>query len=66
MIETVLFGKRALVPSVEFLKLMKTKEALIDEAMRAARHQEDTSKAVGKIIRHNRKIAKTGQFVTYL
>lgn len=75
MIETVLFGKRALVPTAEFLKLMKTKEALVEEAtavqnaakqMRAAEHLEAISKVVGKILRVNRKIAKSGQFVTYL
>jgi DNA-directed RNA polymerase subunit H (RpoH/RPB5) len=74
-IETVLFGKLALVPSVEFLKLMKRKEALIDEAiaiknlgrsMSASEHIEATSKLAGKIIALNRKIAATGQYVTYL
>jgi hypothetical protein len=75
MIETVLFGKRALVPSAEFLKLMKTKEALVEEAtavqkaakqMCAAEHLEATCKVFAKIQRINRKIAKSGQFVTYL
>jgi hypothetical protein len=73
MIETVLFGKKCQVRP-EWLKLFKRKEALVEEAlaikklgssMSAQEHLELTSRAVGKIITQNRKIAKLGAHVVY-
>ena len=67
-IETVLFGKPATVPTPEFLALMKRKEALVSSAatFQRAGLESEASKVVAKIITINRKIAKTGLYVTYL
>lgn len=67
-IQTVLFGKPAIVPTPEFLTLMKRKEALVSSAaaFQRAGLQTEASKVVSKIVSINRKIAKTGLYVTYL
>lgn len=68
MIETVLYGRRALVPTESFLKLMKTKEALVEEAkmFRAEGNLTGESETVCKILSLNRRIARTGLFVQYI
>jgi hypothetical protein len=67
-IQTVLFGKPATVPTPEFLELMKRKEALVSSAatLHRAGLQAEAAKVCSKIISINRKIAKTGLYVTYL
>jgi hypothetical protein len=67
-IQTVLFGKPATVPTTEFLALMKRKEALVSSAaaFQRAGLESEVSKVVTKIVSINRKIAKTGLYVTYL
>ena len=67
-IETVLFGKPATVPTPEFWALMKRKEALVSSAatFQRAGLQAEVSDVVAKIVAINRKIAKTGLYVTYL
>lgn len=68
MIETVLYGRRALVPNEKLLKLAKTKEALVEEAkrFRAEGNLTGESETVCKIISLNRKIRRTGLFVEYI
>lgn len=67
-IETVLFGKRALVQSVEHLKLFQRKQELVSAAV-ALRDQPENPvlrDIMGKIVRVNRTIQSRGAFVQYL
>jgi len=68
-IQTVLFGKRATVNSMEHLKMFQKKEQLVREATTlnalGAGSQDALSAIVSKIIRLNRKIQRQGAFVIY-
>ncbi len=67
-IETVLYGKRAIVRNEEELKLFKRKEGLVAAAV-TLRGQPDNPvfrDIMGKLIRLNRKIQSKGIFVQYL
>jgi len=68
-IQTVLFGKRATVKSIEHLKMFQRKEQLVKEAMAlnalGAGNPESLSAVMAKIIRLNRKIQRQGAFVIY-
>ena len=68
MIETVLYGRRVLVPNQKFLRMVKSKEALVEEAIlfRKAGNFECEDEIVRKIISLNRRIRRTGLFVQYI
>jgi hypothetical protein len=69
-IETILYGKRAIVRNEEELKLFKRKEGLVAAARTLRAHNQPDSyvmrSVMGKIIRLNRKIESKGLFVQYL
>lgn len=67
-IETVLYGKRAIVRNEEELKLFKRKEGLVAAAVTLRGHPDNPliRDIMGKIIRLNRKIESKGLFVQYL
>lgn len=67
-IETVLFGKRAVVKSVEDLKLFQRKQDLVAAAtaMRAQPENPVFHDIMSKIIRINRTIRARGAFVQYM
>jgi hypothetical protein len=68
-IETVLYGKRAIVRNEEELKLFKRKEILVAAARTLYAYQPGSPvlrDVMGKLSRLNRKIESKGFYVQYL